>query len=557
MKLHFVFSAALFAALLPRLFGAPIAAESRIIAVAVYLDRAVVSRTATVELATAEPVELVFEKLPATLLDQSLQVAGQGTAPATLLDVTARPTFVDFTPNERVKTLEDELRALNHEDRTLADRLTLLGQQREYVLKIQNATTTPSKESPAAPVSTENWINLLKFSADQLSKIADDVQSTETRREDLQAKRTALEQQLNQLRSDGGRSYKTVTVRLATTSPGRLEVTLRYTVPGASWTPTYDARAATSEPAVTLGYFGLVRQNTGEDWNGIDLTLSTARPALGGAAPELQPWIVQQREILPVSASPQDEEVTLSPFTIDAKKDKGYRTANTLAGTRVRTELHEVSSSITVVKSQATSATFHIAEKTDIPSDNAPHKVGIATVPLKAELAYQTTPKLLPSAFLTASVANTSDYPLLAGAANVFLDDTFVATASLRAVMPGEKFDLALGADDAIAVKRKLNNRFAEDTGLVNKGRRLTYDYTLSVQNNKKAAAKITVVDQVPVSRHEKIVVRVLTPDEKTAKPDADGTLKWNLSLAPGEKRELPLKFSIEYPNDLPVTGLE
>ncbi len=40
-------------------------------------------------------------------------------------------------------------------------------------------------------------------------------------------------------------------------------------------------------------------------------------------------------------------------------------------------------------------------------------------------------------------------------------------------------------------------------------------------------------------------------------KPAADGTLKWNVSLKPGEKRELPLKFTIEYPNDLPVSGVE
>ncbi len=140
---------------------------------------------------------------------------------------------------------------------------------------------------------------------------------------------------------------------------------------------------------------------------------------------------------------------------------------------------------------------------------------------------------------------------------NVFLDDTFVASSSLPTVMPGEKFDLALGADEGISVKRKLNNRFTEDTGVVSKGKRITYDYTITLQNNKKTAEKITVLDQIPLSRHEKIVVKVLAPSEREAKPDADGILKWTLSLNPGEKRELPLKFSIEYPADFPVSGLD
>ena len=45
------------------------------------------------------------------------------------------------------------------------------------------------------------------------------------------------------------------------------------------------------EPGVELSYFGIVRNGTGEDWNDVSLTLSTARPNIGGAAPELRPWI--------------------------------------------------------------------------------------------------------------------------------------------------------------------------------------------------------------------------------------------------------------------------
>jgi hypothetical protein len=33
--------------------------------------------------------------------------------------------------------------------------------------------------------------------------------------------------------------------------------------------------------------------------------------------------------------------------------------------------------------------------------------------------------------------------------------------------------------------------------------------------------------------------------------------LKWTLDLQPAEKRELTVKFSIDYPNDVQVAGLE
>ena len=57
-------------------FAATIPAKSNITAVTVYTDRAVVTRTATVDLAVGTH-EIVFEGLPATLGDNSLQASGR------------------------------------------------------------------------------------------------------------------------------------------------------------------------------------------------------------------------------------------------------------------------------------------------------------------------------------------------------------------------------------------------------------------------------------------------------------------------------------------------
>jgi uncharacterized protein (TIGR02231 family) len=140
---------------------------------------------------------------------------------------------------------------------------------------------------------------------------------------------------------------------------------------------------------------------------------------------------------------------------------------------------------------------------------------------------------------------------------NVFLDGTFVATSSLRTVMSGEKFDLALGADEGISVKHKRVQKFTEDTGLTNSGKRITYEYLITIQNNKRTAEHIVVTDQVPLSRNEKIVVKLLSPDAKEVKPTDEGALKWTLDLKPAEKRELTVKFTVEYANDVNVAGLE
>ncbi len=530
-------------------FGQPLTPDSTLREVTVYLDRAVLTRTATVDLRQTGIVEIAFEKLPAQLVEGSLQASGQGEAAATLLDVSTRATYLEAAANPRVNALEQQLRDLAHQERTLADRATLLNQQRDYVLRIQTATTQPPKEG--TPItSLEVWTRMLAFSEEQLAKFAAEQRTLDAEREELKARRDALERELSDLRSASGRSYQTAVVRLDVASPGTLDLTVRYAVFGASWTPTYDVRARSTERTVEIGYAGLVRQSTGEDWSQVALTLSTARPSLGGAAPELSPWIVQQR---PTEA----DAVILSGFGAESTRDRTPRALAAAPAARQEKLSRPVAVATARVESQATSATFRIAAPATIPADNAPHKVPVSKISLQADSTYQSTPKLLAAAFLTASVTNSSEFPLLAGRAQVFLDDMFVASTDFRSVMPGEKFDLALGADDGVSVKRKLSNRFVEDTGLVSRGRRVTYDITLTVQNNKSVPVKLTLQDQLPVSRHEKIVVKTLAPSERELKPDADGVLKWQLDLKPGEKRELPLKFSVEHPNDLPVSGLE
>jgi uncharacterized protein (TIGR02231 family) len=141
-----------------------------------------------------------------------------------------------------------------------------------------------------------------------------------------------------------------------------------------------------------------------------------------------------------------------------------------------------------------------------------------------------------------------------------------VAASRLKTVMPGEKFELQLGADEGVAIKRKLVNRFTENTGLTGKGRRITYEFLVTITNHKKTAERVVFKEPVPVSRNEKIEVKLLTPAEKDVgtkeEPkevtrEEDGKLVWRLDLKPGEKREVPLKFSVEYPADLNVAGLE
>lgn len=533
--------------------AAPAQVASDITAVTVYSDRAVVTRTSHLELA-AGLHELTFDKLPANLVEQSLQVTGIGTAEATILDVTARRAFIDYTPNPRAKTLENELRELRQQERTNNDKSAALQSQRAAILQLQNTAVSPGGKDSDRP-KIEDVKAILDYTQKEQLALSAQIQSLDNEQLALKEKITALEKQLGEFSNQSGRNYKAVTVRVQAGAAGKLQLSLNYTVPGASWTPSYDARVMSGDKSVSLSYYGVVRQNTGEDWKEIALTLSTARPSLGGAAPQLNPWTLD----VFVPRQQDEEIVALSAFEVSsggrqkAASDNGYLSRGVAAPAAPRA----IEVAYATVQAGATSASFKVTAPASIPADNSVQKVAITQSKIAADPEYLTTPKQVATAFLTTKVLNSTDYPLLAGAMNVFLDGTFVATSTLRTVMPGEKFDLALGADEGISVKHKTVTRFTEDTGLMSKGKRITYEYLITIQNNKTTDQRVIVADQVPVSRNEKIVVKVLSPSAKEMTPTHEGALKWTLNLKPAEKKDLTIKFTVEHPNDLNVTGLE
>lgn len=526
---------------------------SSIGAVTVYQDRAVVTRSAVSELAAGEH-ELVLENLPASLQENSLQVSAKSTGQASLLDVKVRDAYQAESANDRVRQLEDQLRKLESQQAELDDQAAVLDNQRELVLMMQRGATEPAKDGTRLTLEELKAIQTL--SADTLGKTLAALRKVAEQKEALEREQAVLQNQLGTVRNQQNRRTKTVTLRVNLARAGKVDLAVSYAVGGARWTPAYDARLRPADRNVDLGYFGVIRQNTGEDWKNVKLTLSTARPALGGGAPALRPWVID------VAAPPPPPVAMAAPAPaiageVSAKRSRPSSLARVTADEMVaQPEPEAIEVATAQVQNEATSASFQIKNPATLLSDNTAQRVAIATAKLPATLQYQSTPALREAAFLTALASNNTEFPFLAGPLNTFLDDAFVASSAMKAVMPGEKIELALGADDGISVKRQLVNRFTESTGFSGSGKRVTYEYKITVKNNKAIKEQVTFKDRLPVSRNEKIVVKLLSPADRDIKREEDGKLVWDWEMEPGKSRETVLKFSVDYPGDIDVSGL-
>ncbi len=76
-----------------------------------------------------------------------------------------------------------------------------------------------------------------------------------------------------------------------------------------------------------------------------------------------------------------------------------------------------------------------------------------------------------------------------------------------------------------------------------------TFMYEIVIRNNKESAVTISIQDQVPVSQNGDITVDVINISGGVLEP-LSGIISWNLTLQPGETKQLILHYSIKYPKN-------
>ncbi len=130
-----------------------------------------------------------------------------------------------------------------------------------------------------------------------------------------------------------------VRVHVIAQSPLDADLSIRYQVPDAHWTPLYDARlrtgSKTEPPKLSLDRRAAITQRSGENWDGVALELSTARPSDGSSAPDIDTQIVDfEPEPKPVAAAapPPPAPLAMEKRADDVAQGGGERLRRATAG---------------------------------------------------------------------------------------------------------------------------------------------------------------------------------------------------------------------------------
>jgi uncharacterized protein (TIGR02231 family) len=527
-----------------------VTAVSRVDAVTVFPAGAEVTRLAKVRLEPGEHA-VVFPDLPAGAVQNSIHVEGRATERLEIGSVDSRRLSVPRLDPEAVATerrrLEDEIERLQDERGLLDGQIAAAEAQKKLIEQLTELPSRPPAPGPGGQAAREDWAQLLGLVATGMGQAQLTLVQTQTKTRELDRRIEDLKKKLAALAP--AREERTeVKVLVSASAPLEAELAVRYQVPGASWSPLYDARLVTGSksapPKLELSRRASIMQRSGETWQDATVQLSTTRPGSGAAAPELSVATVDfepERKIVAAPAPPAARSAS------EAESAAGLADEDRRLKAAPRQEAAERAAEVAQAPFQAV---FAIPGRVTVAGTGEAKRVYLQQDAIEPALAVRTVPKADAKAFLYAKLALPKGSPLLPGPVSLFRDGTFVGTSRLPLLVAGEEHELGFGADDAVRVKHAIAEEKRGETGLISSSRTDQRNYKITVKNMHERAIPLTVIDQVPVALNQDIKVELTGRTAPTRRDldDKRGVVAWETKLDPDEERLIEFGYRVTWP---------
>ena len=547
---------------------------SKITDVTVYADRSRIVRVAEADLA-AGTTRLAFTKLPGWLDEGSVRVGLIPAGAGRIADVQVIRTFLAQPADEEIRKLEAGVLEIQDQIAELDDELQPLVAQEQQIAGIRTFSTEKwSKETAVREIKVEEYGGMVKFVGSTLTEIAKSKRSIEKRKRTLQPELAARMRKLADLRQCMQLEQRTVIVSIIADKPGRAKVELTYMLPGTTWEPTQELRASQDGKAVEMTSFAVVSQTTGEDWDGVSLTLSTQRPMAPVRIPELESLAVGSGRPLAKLAGANDDsfQIAQKNWSLRNEEMNGIMLtgANSYAGKvsinagslqmsqgayndNVKRQSEVQRKIVTVFErvqlQRGTTMQFAAPGRQTVRTDGRQVRVPIGTLQLVAAPRIVAAPELSLNAVQTVDLTNTGLQPFLPGKVALFMDGALVGSTEIEFVAPGEGFSMFLGVADRIKLSRVLDKKSSSMTW-TGKRKKLQVSYLVTAENLSDRPATLELADRIPVSDNDDIRISGVRIQPEV-KPDQKGLLKWDATLAAKEKKEFRIEYTISYPQDL------
>ena len=593
-------------------------AASRVTAVTVYQGNALVTRTVEVPEGKGL-VEVVVTPLPAETIESSLYT--EGTDGLRVLSTRYRMRAVKEDTRAAVRAKQQQIAKHRQEAERLQKEAQVHEQNIQLLGKLETFTgATLQQLAEKGRLDSVSTIGLAKYVMDsRATESAKQVEIQQTLRANAEATELAT-RELNELSAGASKTERDAVIVVDKEDPKAGQVRLNYLVGAATWHPQYRFHAGSEKDPINLEYLAAVEQKTGEDWTGVDMTLSTAQPQLNATPPDLlaldiavigrgalmagrppgQPG--QQAPsmagaggmgIMDGTSMAAADALRAQSRLLREQAQKQMNSNNAVAGGAIINEAAALEQTeelfakakddrddkkpggdqgrpaappeTATVHREGPSVTYHLRARLTIPSRNDQQLIEVARIDLKPDYSAKAVPVLTPHVYRLADLVNGSRYVLLPGEATMYIGSDFVGRMNLPLVAIGERLAVGFGVDPQLQVARQLVRKQRSVQG----GNQVhTYEYRITVSSYKAEPVRMQVWDRLPRAEAEAVAVSLgelkpkLSEDPTYARKDRpENLLRWDLAVAPGSSGEkaatIDYQFKLEYARDVSIASLK
>jgi hypothetical protein len=249
--------------------------------VTVYQQGALISREGNFAVKKGKTT-LLFKGLSSKITPESIQA--KATNEVMIISVTHNLDYLNKT------VVSKEITALSNSRRVLLDSIkmvnnykTVFTQEKEMILANKS-------------IAGDNGVNINEleqaavFFRKRLTEIESFTHKLDNTLFKLKSDLVIISRQLLELNAKIDQPTSLVSVVVSSETDTKSNIELSYFIPDAGWSPAYDIRIKDINTSLNLYYKAKISQNTDENWDNVNLTLSTGNPSISNNKPELSTY---------------------------------------------------------------------------------------------------------------------------------------------------------------------------------------------------------------------------------------------------------------------------
>ncbi len=534
--------------------------KSTISEVTVYAQGAQIYRKASY---TIKPgiTEVIIEGICATIDPNSIQVKATGNV--IILD--SKHSIFYPKPEEvaleglplkirkDIQFLQDSINAIQFDLQEIQDEIDVLTATKTILI---------SNGAIRGQGKVNDSINLLKQAVDYYSvkmlELNKRIQQLNRKKADKTERKRGMDDRIYKLRNyqsnanlnpENNEPTHRIIVTLSAKEIVSGKFTISYLVSEAGWTPLYDIRSDISSGKINLNYKAQVYQNTGTDWDNVNLNISTNNPYQNKTKPTLHPWYIDYNMYKLEQVSYKNNRTMPPSSMADKAKSYGFSTS-----TDSEMEVNALSAAEFVqVIDHVISAEFKIDLPYSIKSNSEQHMVLVKNIDLEVKYNYFAAPKLDNGAYLVAQLSKLDELQLIPAKANIFFEGSYIGETYIDPTTMEDTLNLSLGKDPNIVIRRNLLKKDCKEK-IVGNYIEKTYSYAIEVKNLKSNGINIILQDQLPITQNTDITIEALDMS-KGRYDDKTGIIEWDLNIKTKETKTIEFQYKVKYNKDqnLPI----